>query len=72
MSVSFVQKMLDEGLVAHASGDAMRTFVYGFYFYRIVAEKDGEWFTYTTHTGCIFSLHIYIHTLDVYSCFSSC
>lgn len=40
--VCFVQKMLDEGLVAHASGDAMRTFVYGFYFYRIVGEKDGE------------------------------
>lgn len=38
----FVQKMLDEGLVVHASGDAMRTFVYGFYFYRIVGEKDGE------------------------------
>ncbi|XP_048115725.1 GATOR complex protein DEPDC5-like [Alosa alosa] len=37
-----MQKMLDEGLIAHASGDAMRTFVYGFYFYRIVAEKDGE------------------------------
>ncbi|MEQ2263907.1 GATOR complex protein depdc5, partial [Xenotaenia resolanae] len=34
-------KMLDEGVVAHASGDAMRTFVYGFYFYRIVGEKDG-------------------------------
>lgn len=27
--------------MAHASGDAMRTFVYGFYFYRIVGEKDG-------------------------------
>lgn len=39
----FVQKMLDEGLVAHASGEAMRTFVYGFYFYRIVGEKDGDW-----------------------------
>uniref|UniRef100_A0A673XFN0 DEP domain containing 5, GATOR1 subcomplex subunit n=1 Tax=Salmo trutta TaxID=8032 RepID=A0A673XFN0_SALTR len=40
MAVDIMQKMLDEGLVAHASGDAMRTFVYGFYFYRIVAEKD--------------------------------
>lgn len=38
--------MLDEGLVAHASGDAMRTFVYGFYFYRIVGEKDGEWISH--------------------------
>uniref|UniRef100_A0A8C7M763 DEP domain containing 5, GATOR1 subcomplex subunit n=1 Tax=Oncorhynchus kisutch TaxID=8019 RepID=A0A8C7M763_ONCKI len=36
MAVDIMQKMLDEGLVTHASGDAMRTFVYGFYFYRIV------------------------------------
>ncbi|XP_019122302.1 GATOR complex protein DEPDC5 isoform X7 [Larimichthys crocea] len=42
MAVDIMQKMLDEGLVAHASGDAMRTFVYGFYFYRIVGEKDGS------------------------------
>ncbi|XP_078121015.1 GATOR1 complex protein DEPDC5 isoform X11 [Sander vitreus] len=41
MAVDIMQKMLDEGLVTHASGDAMRTFVYGFYFYRIVDEKDG-------------------------------
>ncbi|XP_019734398.1 DEP domain-containing protein 5 [Hippocampus comes] len=40
MAVDVMQKMLEEGLVAHASGDAMRTFVYGFYIYRIVAEKD--------------------------------
>lgn len=33
--------MLDEGLIAHASGEAMRTFVYGFYFYRIV-DKESE------------------------------
>lgn len=33
--------MLDEGLIVHASGEAMRTFVYGFYFYRIV-DKDNE------------------------------
>lgn len=33
--------MLDEGFVAHASGEAMRTFVYGVYIYRIVGEKDG-------------------------------
>lgn len=38
----FLQKMLDEGLVIHASGDATHTFIYGFYFYRIVGEKDGE------------------------------
>uniref|UniRef100_A0A7N6AV68 DEP domain-containing protein n=1 Tax=Anabas testudineus TaxID=64144 RepID=A0A7N6AV68_ANATE len=45
MAVDVMQKMLDDGLVAHASGDAMRTFVYGFYFYRIVGEKDaaGGW-----------------------------
>ncbi|KAM6990269.1 GATOR1 complex protein DEPDC5 isoform 4-T4 [Tautogolabrus adspersus] len=41
MAGEIMQKMLEEGLVAHASGDAMRTFVYGFYFYRIVGEKDG-------------------------------
>lgn len=46
VSVWFVQKMLDEGLVAHASGDAMRTFVYGFYFYRIAGEKEGELIEY--------------------------
>uniref|UniRef100_A0A096MBU0 DEP domain containing 5, GATOR1 subcomplex subunit n=1 Tax=Poecilia formosa TaxID=48698 RepID=A0A096MBU0_POEFO len=40
MAVDIMQKMLDEGVVAHASGDAMRTFVYGFYFYRIVGEKE--------------------------------
>ncbi|XP_014269895.1 GATOR1 complex protein DEPDC5 isoform X5 [Maylandia zebra] len=40
MAVDIMQKMLDEGLVTHASGEAMRTFVYGFYFYRIVGEKD--------------------------------
>uniref|UniRef100_A0A8C4D7A6 DEP domain-containing protein n=1 Tax=Dicentrarchus labrax TaxID=13489 RepID=A0A8C4D7A6_DICLA len=46
MAVDIMQKMLDECLVAHASGDAMRTFVYGFYFYRIVGEKDaGGWST---------------------------
>ncbi|XP_051944324.1 GATOR complex protein DEPDC5 isoform X2 [Hippocampus zosterae] len=42
MAIDVMQKMLEEGLVAHASGDAMRTFVYGFYIYRIVAEKDGQ------------------------------
>ncbi|XP_013864451.1 DEP domain-containing protein 5 [Austrofundulus limnaeus] len=42
IAVDIMQKMLDEGLVAHASGEAMRTFVYGFYIYRIVGEKDGQ------------------------------
>lgn len=40
MAVDIMQKLLEEGLVAHASGDAVRTFVYGFYFYRIVGDKD--------------------------------
>ncbi|XP_061118495.1 GATOR1 complex protein DEPDC5 isoform X2 [Conger conger] len=42
MAVDVMQKMLDEGLIAHASGDAMRIFIYGFYFYRIVTERDPE------------------------------
>ncbi|XP_034071492.1 GATOR complex protein DEPDC5 isoform X8 [Gymnodraco acuticeps] len=42
MAVDIMQKMLDEGVVSHASGDAMRSFIYGFYFYRIVGEKDGS------------------------------
>ncbi|KAI5622623.1 DEP domain-containing protein 5 isoform X3, partial [Silurus asotus] len=41
IAVEIMQKMLDEGLIAHASGEAMRTFVYGFYFYRIV-DKEAE------------------------------
>ncbi|MCI4388526.1 hypothetical protein PGIGA_G00087080 [Pangasianodon gigas] len=41
IAVEIMQKMLEEGLVAHASGEAMRTFVYGFYFYRIV-DKENE------------------------------
>uniref|UniRef100_A0A671TVF9 DEP domain containing 5, GATOR1 subcomplex subunit n=1 Tax=Sparus aurata TaxID=8175 RepID=A0A671TVF9_SPAAU len=44
MAVDIMQKMLDEGLVAHASGDAMRIFVYGFYFYRIPPPSaTGGW-----------------------------
>ncbi|TRY65307.1 hypothetical protein DNTS_015453 [Danionella cerebrum] len=41
IAVEIMQKMLEDGLIAHASGDAMRTFVYGFYLYRIV-DKDIE------------------------------
>ncbi|KAA0703820.1 GATOR complex protein DEPDC5 [Triplophysa tibetana] len=41
IAVEIMQKMLDDGLIIHASGDAMRTFVYGFYLYRIV-DKDSE------------------------------
>uniref|UniRef100_A0A673B5W4 DEP domain containing 5, GATOR1 subcomplex subunit n=1 Tax=Sphaeramia orbicularis TaxID=375764 RepID=A0A673B5W4_9TELE len=55
MAVDIMQKMLDEGLVAHASGDAMRTFVYGFYFYRIVGEKDaGGWSTAAVEDFALF------------------
>uniref|UniRef100_A0AAR2KEW2 DEP domain-containing protein n=1 Tax=Pygocentrus nattereri TaxID=42514 RepID=A0AAR2KEW2_PYGNA len=40
IAVEIMQKMLDEGLIAHASGEAMRTFVYGFYFYKIVDKES--------------------------------
>uniref|UniRef100_A0A3B3QHQ1 DEP domain containing 5, GATOR1 subcomplex subunit n=1 Tax=Paramormyrops kingsleyae TaxID=1676925 RepID=A0A3B3QHQ1_9TELE len=42
MAVDIMQKMLDEGLIAHASGEAMRSFIYGFYFYRIAPEREAE------------------------------
>uniref|UniRef100_A0A8C5CAZ6 DEP domain-containing protein n=1 Tax=Gadus morhua TaxID=8049 RepID=A0A8C5CAZ6_GADMO len=41
MAVEIMQKMLEDGLIAHASGDAMRTFIYGSYFYCVV-EKDAS------------------------------
>ncbi|XP_076876476.1 GATOR1 complex protein DEPDC5 isoform X2 [Brachyhypopomus gauderio] len=41
VAVEIMQKMLEEGQIAHASGDAMRTFVYGFYLYRVV-DKETE------------------------------
>uniref|UniRef100_A0A4W4G5K4 DEP domain-containing protein n=1 Tax=Electrophorus electricus TaxID=8005 RepID=A0A4W4G5K4_ELEEL len=41
VAVEIMQKMQDEGLISHASGDAMRTFIYGFYLYRIV-DKESE------------------------------
>lgn len=34
--------MLDEQLIMHASGEALRTFIYGFYFYKIVEAKEQE------------------------------
>ncbi|XP_039627619.1 GATOR complex protein DEPDC5 isoform X3 [Polypterus senegalus] len=40
MAVDIMQKMLDEQLIVHASGEAMRIFVYGFYFYRIAGDRD--------------------------------
>ncbi|KAI4876342.1 hypothetical protein NFI96_017807 [Prochilodus magdalenae] len=42
IAVEIMQKMLDEGQIAHASGDAMRTFVYGFYFYKIVDKESDK------------------------------
>src|SRR4029434_51734 len=59
----YMQKMLDEGVIAHASGDAMRTFVYGFYFYRIVTDKDGERGEILhTHTHTHTHIHTHTHT----------
>uniref|UniRef100_A0A4W4G6C5 DEP domain-containing protein n=1 Tax=Electrophorus electricus TaxID=8005 RepID=A0A4W4G6C5_ELEEL len=40
VAVEIMQKMQDEGLISHASGDAMRTFIYGFYLYRIVDKES--------------------------------
>lgn len=34
--------MLDDQVIVHASGEAMRTFVYGFHFYRIVLDRDPD------------------------------
>uniref|UniRef100_A0A4W3GX56 DEP domain containing 5, GATOR1 subcomplex subunit n=1 Tax=Callorhinchus milii TaxID=7868 RepID=A0A4W3GX56_CALMI len=42
MAIDIMQKMLDEQLIVHAFGESMRTFVYGFYLYRIVTDRDGE------------------------------
>ncbi|XP_068846144.1 GATOR1 complex protein DEPDC5 isoform X7 [Capricornis sumatraensis] len=42
MAVDIMQKMLEEQLITHASGEAWRTFIYGFYFYKIVMDRDPE------------------------------
>uniref|UniRef100_A0A670ZYE2 GATOR1 complex protein DEPDC5 n=1 Tax=Pseudonaja textilis TaxID=8673 RepID=A0A670ZYE2_PSETE len=42
MAVDLMQKMLEEQLITHASGEALRTFIYGFYFYKIVDDKEQE------------------------------
>ncbi|XP_028614117.1 GATOR complex protein DEPDC5 isoform X3 [Grammomys surdaster] len=42
MGIDIMQKMLEEQLIAHASGEAWRTFIYGFYFYKIVMDKEPE------------------------------
>ncbi|XP_064248608.1 GATOR1 complex protein DEPDC5 isoform X2 [Passer domesticus] len=42
MAIDIMQKMLEEQLIVHASGEALRTFIYGFYFYKIVVDKEPE------------------------------
>ncbi|XP_051021188.1 GATOR complex protein DEPDC5 isoform X11 [Acomys russatus] len=42
MAVDIMQKMLEEQLITHASGEAWRTFIYGFYFYKIVVDKEPD------------------------------
>ncbi|XP_069071195.1 GATOR1 complex protein DEPDC5 isoform X2 [Pleurodeles waltl] len=42
IAIDIMQKMLEEGLIVHASGEALRTFIYGFYFYKIVGEKEPD------------------------------
>ncbi|XP_063000132.1 GATOR1 complex protein DEPDC5 isoform X2 [Elgaria multicarinata webbii] len=42
MAIDILQKMLDELLITHASGEALRTFIYGFYFYKIAEDKEQE------------------------------
>lgn len=37
-----LQKMLEEQYIMHASGETLRTFIYGFYLYRISPEKDPD------------------------------
>ncbi|XP_043858131.1 GATOR complex protein DEPDC5 isoform X2 [Dromiciops gliroides] len=42
MASDIMQKMLEEQLITHASGEALRTFIYGFYFYKIVADRETD------------------------------
>ncbi|CAO2640326.1 GATOR complex protein DEPDC5, partial [Lemmus lemmus] len=42
MAMDIMQKMLEEQLITHASGEAWRTFIYGFYFYKIVMDKEPD------------------------------
>uniref|UniRef100_S4RKY3 DEP domain containing 5, GATOR1 subcomplex subunit n=1 Tax=Petromyzon marinus TaxID=7757 RepID=S4RKY3_PETMA len=41
-AVDILQKMLDDQLISHASGDTLRAFIYGFYFYRVVVSSYGN------------------------------
>ncbi|XP_066459689.1 GATOR1 complex protein DEPDC5 isoform X1 [Eleutherodactylus coqui] len=42
LAMDIMQKMLDEQYIMHASGETLRTFIYGFYLYRISPEKDPD------------------------------
>ncbi|XP_075023513.1 GATOR1 complex protein DEPDC5 isoform X9 [Calonectris borealis] len=42
MAIDIMQKMLEEQLIVHASGEALRTFIYGFYFYKMVVDKEPD------------------------------
>ncbi|XP_023414968.1 GATOR1 complex protein DEPDC5 isoform X2 [Loxodonta africana] len=42
MAIDIMQKMLEEQLITHASGEVLRTFIYGFYFYKIVTDKEPD------------------------------
>uniref|UniRef100_A0A2K6F1F5 GATOR1 complex protein DEPDC5 n=1 Tax=Propithecus coquereli TaxID=379532 RepID=A0A2K6F1F5_PROCO len=42
MAIDIMQKMLEEQLITHASGEAWRNFIYGFYFYKIVVDKEPD------------------------------
>ncbi|XP_075687794.1 GATOR1 complex protein DEPDC5 isoform X9 [Rhinoderma darwinii] len=42
MAMDIMQKMLEEQYIMHASGETLRTFIYGFYLYRISPEKDPD------------------------------
>uniref|UniRef100_A0A8C5M0L9 DEP domain containing 5, GATOR1 subcomplex subunit n=1 Tax=Leptobrachium leishanense TaxID=445787 RepID=A0A8C5M0L9_9ANUR len=42
MAMDIMQKLLDDQYITHASGDTIRTFIYGFYLYRIPPERDPE------------------------------
>ncbi|XP_045441710.1 GATOR complex protein DEPDC5 isoform X1 [Pipistrellus kuhlii] len=42
MAIDIMQKMLEEQLITHASGEVWRTFIYGFYFYKIVVDREPD------------------------------
>uniref|UniRef100_UPI00358EC276 GATOR1 complex protein DEPDC5 isoform X3 n=1 Tax=Myxine glutinosa TaxID=7769 RepID=UPI00358EC276 len=42
VAIDILQKMLDEKLICHASGDTLRAFIHGFYLYRVTPTKDAD------------------------------